>query len=262
MIEAFGLSDPGRKRRNNEDSMRLDAAIGLAVVADGMGGHQSDEVASRLAVETLRDFSRRAHSDRDLTWPFGIDPGRSFAANCLSTAINLANRHVFREASGREDLTGMGTTVVAVLAGNGRLTYAGVGDSRVYLARGDTLRQLTRDDSWIEEALAQRLIAEEDRHAHPLRNVLTKAVGLQDDLEFDVGEEPLVDGDRVLLCSDGLTSVVADERILDILGACEEDLAAACRALIDAANDGGGPDNVTVVLLRPQGGVTATRRPL
>lgn len=253
MIEAHGLTDPGRKRKNNEDSLRLEPEMGLAIVADGMGGHQSGEVASSLAIETLGDFVARAQQDPDLTWPFGIDPDRSFAANCLSTGIRLANRRILGEAVNRADLAGMGTTVVVVLAGDGRLTYAGVGDSRIYLARGDTLRQLTRDDSWIEAAVAQRLIAEEERHAHPLRNVLTKAVGLQDDLEFDVWEEPLEDGDRVLLCSDGLTGVVPDERILDILSAHDRDLAAGCRALIDAANDGGGPDNVTVVLLRPLG---------
>ncbi|MBI2468798.1 MAG: serine/threonine-protein phosphatase, partial [Candidatus Rokubacteria bacterium] len=233
MIEAHGLTDPGRKRKNNEDSVRLEPAMGLAIVADGMGGHQSGEVASSLAVETLGNFVARARLDRDLTWPFGLDPTRSFAANCLGTGIRLANRRILGEASKRPDLTGMGTTVVAVLAGDGRLTYAGVGDSRVYLARGDALRQLTRDDSWIEEALALRLIAEEERRDHPLRNVLTKAVGLQDDLEFDVGEEPLEDGDRVLLCSDGLTAVIPDERILEILLEHDRDLAAGCRALVD-----------------------------
>lgn len=254
MIEAHGLTDPGRKRKNNEDSVRLEPAMGLAIVADGMGGHQSGEVASSLAVETLGNFVARARRDRDLTWPFGLDPARSFAANCLGTGIRLANRRILDQASKRPDLTGMGTTVVAVLAGDGRLTYAGVGDSRVYLARGDALRQLTRDDSWIEEALALRLIAEEERRDHPLRNVLTKAVGLQDDLKFDVGEEPLEDGDRVLLCSDGLTAVVPDERILEILLEHDRDLAAACRALVDAANEEGGPDNVTVVLARhPRG---------
>lgn len=254
MIEADGLTDPGRKRKNNEDSLRLEPAMGLAIVADGMGGHQSGEVASSLAVETVGNFVARAARDRDLTWPFGIDPERSFAANCLSTGIRLANRRIFDESSKRADLTGMGTTVVAVLAADGRLTYAGVGDSRVYLARGDTLRQLTRDDSWIEEALALRLIAEEERRDHPLRNVLTKAVGLQDDLEFDVGEDALEDGDRVLLCSDGLTGVLPDERILDILLEHEPDLTGACRALVAAANEGGGPDNVTVVLLRHRRG--------
>lgn len=254
MIEVHGLTDPGRKRTGNEDSLRLHAGLGFAVVADGMGGHQSGEVASALAVEALEDFVSRAHRDPDLTWPFGLDPERSFEANCLSTGIKLANFAVLRAAAGRDDLAGMGTTVVTVLARHDRICYAGVGDSRAYLLRDGGLRQLTRDDSWIEVALAQQLIADADRHDHPFRHVLTKAVGLQDELEFDVTEEPLEPDDRVLLCSDGLTTVLADEQIQEILAAHAGDLPAACRALVAAANDGGGPDNVTVVVLRPAGG--------
>ncbi len=253
MIEAHGLTDPGRKRRNNEDSMGLDPAVGLAMVADGMGGHQSGEVASSLAVETIREFVERALRDGDLTWPFGLDPGRSLAANCLGTAIRLANRRVFREAGLRDSLTGMGTTIVVVLMREGRLAYAGVGDSRAYLLRGRTLRQLTRDDSWIEAAVSQRLIAAGERHKHPFRHMLTKAVGLNEDVEFEVGEEALEVGDRILLCSDGLTSVLADEQIQQVLNAHREDVKAACASLVAAANAGGGPDNVTAVLLRVKG---------
>lgn len=254
MIEAHGLTDPGRKRRSNEDSMQLDLGIGFAVVADGMGGHQSGEVASQLAVETLQGFVARAHRDRDLTWPFGLTPDRSFEANCLSTGIRLANRSVYRTAANREELAGMGTTLVAVLAREGRLTYAGVGDSRVYLFRDDGLRQLTRDDSWIEAAIAQRLIDVAEREVHPFRHVLTKAIGLQEDVEFEVGEETIRDGDRVLLCSDGLTTALSDDRIEEILRTSRRGLEATCRALVAAANDAGGPDNVTVVLLRPTRG--------
>lgn len=249
MLTAAGMTHPGRKRRNNEDALVWDVQLGLAAVADGMGGHQSGEVASRLAVETLREFVARAACDRDLTWPFGYDRTRSFAANCLRTAIQLANRRVYQAAVSREELAGMGTTLVAVLAGQGTWTYAGVGDSRVYLLRAGSLRQLTRDDSWIETAIAQNLVDAGDRHAHPLRHVLTKAVGLQEELEFGVGEEPLRPGDRVLLCSDGLTTVVGDAEIRALLTRHETDLAVACRALVEAANAGGGPDNVTVVLL-------------
>jgi len=249
MIEAQGLSDPGRKRHGNEDSMWLDADLGLGVVADGMGGHQSGEVASRLAAETMRDFIARAQQDRDLTWPFGLDAARSFAANCLGTAIRLANRRVYAAAASRENLTGMGTTLVAALARDGHLTFAGVGDSRVYLLRGGSLAQLTRDDSWVEAALAHHLISPTDREKHPYRHVLTKAIGLLEDVEFEVHEQPLEGGDRVLLCSDGLTGPVPDERIREILNAHDRDLTEACRALVTAANAAGGPDNVTVVLL-------------
>ncbi len=250
MIEAHGLSDPGRKRKGNEDSMQFDPGMGFAVVADGMGGHQSGEVASQLAVETLQRFVDRAHRDRDLTWPFGLAAERSFEANCLSTGIRLANQSVYRMAANREELAGMGTTLVTVLARDGRLTFAGVGDSRVYLFRDNRLRQLTRDDSWIEAAIAQRLIDVAEREVHPFRHVLTKAIGLQEDVEFEVGEEPIRAGDRVLLCSDGLTTALSDQRIEEILRFHAADLESTCRALVTAANEAGGPDNVTVVLVR------------
>lgn len=253
MIELHGLTDRGRKRQSNEDSIGLDPAIGLAVVADGMGGHQSGEVASNLAVQALQEFVVRAHRDRDLTWPFGFDPGRSFEANCLATGVKLANQAVFLASTGHPDLAGMGTTIIAVLARTGQVSYASVGDSRAYLVRGDTVRRLTRDDSWLEAALAQKLIDLDEADDHPLRHVLTKAVGLQADVEFDVGEEALQDGDRVLLCSDGLTTTLSDQQIREILHARKADLGAACRALVAAANDAGGPDNVTVVLVRQTG---------
>jgi protein phosphatase len=250
MLESFGLTDPGRKRKGNEDSMGVDADVGLAVVADGMGGHQSGEVASQLAVETLLAFVARAHKDRDLTWPYGLDGRRSFEANCLATAIKLANQAVFQAANRRAELAGMGTTVVAVLAGKGRLSYASVGDSRVYLWRGKTLRQLTRDDSWLEAAASQQLLDVTELETHPFRHVLTKAIGLQEDVDFDVGEEPLHPGDCVLLCSDGLTSALPDERIQELIRAHGGKPEATCRALVDAANEAGGPDNVTVVVVR------------
>lgn len=254
MIEAHGLTDPGRKRKNNEDAFHVEPALGLAIVADGMGGHLSGEVAAGLAVETVAGFVARAREDREVTWPLGFDEGRSLAVNCLLTAIKLANRRVVAEAAQRAEYAGMGTTVVAALADGDHLTFAGVGDSRIYLVREAEIRQLTRDDSWLELALGQRLITREERAGHPLRNVLTKAVGLQEELDFDVGEEPLAPGDAVLLCSDGLSAVVPEDEIAGILRRHATNLAMACRALVAAANEAGGPDNVTVVVLRPRDG--------
>jgi protein phosphatase len=251
MIRAYGLTDPGLKRQNNEDCVAVDPEIGLAIVADGMGGHQSGEVASSLTVQTLQEFVRRAQQDSDVTWPFGVETGRSFAANCLATGIKLANRRVYREAGARDTLAGMGTTVVAVLVRDACLTYAGVGDSRAYLLRHGRFRQLTQDDSWIEAAVAQRLVAPAERHRHPLRHVLTKAIGLAEEVDFEVGEDRIEDGDRILLCSDGLTTVLSNEEIEAILGAHPADLEAACAALVARAIEGGGPDNVTVVLIQP-----------
>jgi protein phosphatase len=249
-IEAYGLTDPGRKRKGNEDSLAIEPELGLVIVADGMGGHQSGEVASQLAVETIREFVGRAQRDRDLTWPFGLDPARSFAANCLATAIKLANQTVYRAAAARPEQAGMGTTVVAVMAYEGRVIFASVGDSRVYLWRGKSLRQLTRDDSWREVLVSQQLIDATEAESHQFRHVLTKAVGLQEDVDFPVGEVTPQDGDGFLLCSDGLTTAVSDGRIQEIVAGQGPALERACRALVEAANEAGGPDNVTVAFLR------------
>lgn len=249
-LEAYGLTDPGRRRRNNEDAVAVEPALGLVVVADGMGGHQAGEVASTLAVEALCEFVRRARTDPDLTWPFGVESTRSFIANCLATGIRMANRRVYREARNAQHLAGMGTTLVAVLVGEGRFAYAGLGDSRVYLLRGGNLRQLTRDDSWIETALARHLVAPAERASHPMRHVLTKAVGLAEDVDFEVREEPARAGDVLLLCSDGLTGVVPDPEIRALLHDHAGDLRRASAVLVERANAAGGPDNVTVALLR------------
>jgi serine/threonine protein phosphatase PrpC len=190
---------------------------GFAVVATGWAATSRARWPRSSPSRPSSGFVDRAHRDRGLTWPFGLTAERSFEANCLSTGIRLANQSVYRMAANREELAGMGTTLVAVLARDGRLTFAGVGDSRVYLFRDNRLRQLTRDDSWIEAAIAQRLIDVTEREVHPFRHVLTKAIGLQEDVEFEVGEEPIRAGDRVLLCSDGLTTPLSDQRIEEIL---------------------------------------------
>jgi protein phosphatase len=250
LITACGRTDAGRRRHENEDAFAIDPALGLVVVADGMGGHARGEIAAQLAVDTIRAFVARASRDAGATWPVAIDPRRSFGANCLRGAIALANAAIHRAAAAEPELAGMGTTVAAVLVRDRELAYAGVGDSRVYLLRGRALRQLTHDDSWIEGAVASGLVAAADRHAHPLAHVLVRAVGPAPDVNVEVGDVGLEPDDRILLCSDGLTAALADERIAEILAAGPDD-EAACAALVAAANDGGGPDNVTVALARP-----------
>src|ERR671910_2638682 len=148
MVLAQAVSDAGPVRKNNEDSWAVEDDLQLYVVADGMGGHSAGEVASRLAVEALVGFIRRSHEETAVSWPYGIDPTLSLQANRLRTAINLANRRIFRAAESHDDYTGMGTTIVCALIADGRLIVGHVGDSRLYRWDGTTLSQLTQDDTW------------------------------------------------------------------------------------------------------------------
>ena len=155
MIEAFGKTDVGKRRKLNEDNLLLDREINLYAVCDGMGGHNAGEVASKMAIETLHAFIAKSQGEeKDITWPYGLEPNLSFEANRLKTAIKLANKRVFKAADNREDYTGMGTTAVACLARENILTIGSAGDSRCYLVRNGVLTQLTRDDSWVSAAWA------------------------------------------------------------------------------------------------------------
>ena len=251
MIEAFGKTDVGKRRKLNEDNLLLDREINLYAVCDGMGGHNAGEVASKMAIETLHAFIAKSQGEeKDITWPYGLEPNLSFEANRLKTAIKLANKRVFKAADNREDYTGMGTTLVAALVNDGTLTVGNAGDSRCYMVRGGKLSQLTRDDSWVSAAWAEGILSHDEIDRHPLRNVITKAVGAKDNIELETGETKLLSGDIVLLCSDGLHGMITDEQILKLLDPPPADLEKAAAALVDAANEAGGKDNVSVVLLK------------
>lgn len=251
MLRAFGITDKGHVRPTNEDCFAVDEALGLCVVADGMGGHNAGEVASRMAVDALASFIRKtAEDDEEMTWPFGYDGDLSLPANRLKTAIRLANGSVFRAADNREDLSGMGTTLVAALIRGDRLILGSAGDSRCYLLRGGELRQLTRDDSWVSAAWAEGILTADEIERHPFRNVITKAVGAKDSLEVDIHEHTLEPGDIALICSDGLHAMIHDADILRLLTPPPGSLQEAAQSLIDAANEAGGRDNVSVVLVR------------
>lgn len=252
MIEAFGKTDVGRRRKLNEDSFLVDPETQLYAVCDGMGGHNAGEVASRMAIEALDAFVQKSHREKEITWPYGLDADLSFAGNRLKTAIKLANRKVFRAADNREDYTGMGTTVVAALVteADRLLTVGSAGDSRCYVLRNGELKQITTDDSWVSAAWAEGILSAEEIERHPLKNVITKAVGAKDTIEIDVVEHKLESGDLVLICSDGLHSMINDEAIREVLAARGASLEEAAGGLIDAANEAGGRDNVSVVLLR------------
>lgn len=247
MVRFHGLTDVGRRRPLNEDAIH--AEDGLFVVCDGMGGHKAGEVASRLAVETVAGFIRRSTEDPEMTWPYGYDTTLPYDVNRLGTAIKLANRVVSRKAASAEDYTGMGTTIVAALVHPRRphLTYAHAGDSRLYLIRSGGMTQLTRDDTWANLEWADPA----DAPAYgSMRNVLTKALGARDDIELDVRELVLQDGDVVLLCSDGLTNMLSDAEILGTLTTAAGDLQEAAQNLVFRANAEGGRDNVSVVLVQ------------
>ena len=250
MLEAYGQTDVGRRRKLNEDNFLVAPEPGLYAVCDGMGGHNAGEVASKMAIETLQAFIEKSHKEKEITWPYGLDVNLSFDGNRLKTAIKLANKKVFRAADNREDYTGMGTTVVAGLVSENTLTVGSAGDSRCYLLHNGQLSQLTRDDSWVSAALGEGILNSDEIERHPLRNVITKAVGAKDSIELEVVEQKLSPGDVALICSDGLHAMLSDEQIQKTLTPFPESLEEAAGKLIDAANEAGGKDNVSVVLLR------------
>jgi len=250
MLEAYGQTDVGRRRKLNEDNFLVDDEASLYSVCDGMGGHNAGEVASKLAIESLQAFIEKSHKEKEITWPYGLDVNLTFDGNRLKTALKMANKKVFRAADNREEYTGMGTTAVAALVSGSVMTVGSAGDSRCYLLREGALSQITRDDSWVSAAWAEGILSSEEIERHPLRNVITKAIGAKETIEIEIVEHSLQAGDVALLCSDGLHSMINDEAILKALTPNPGSLQEAAQRLIDAANEAGGKDNVSVVLLR------------
>jgi PPM family protein phosphatase len=251
-LTAFGASHPGRVRSNNEDSLLWDLPAGLFLVADGMGGHQAGEVASRMAVDTISSFLEASRHDKDLTWPFGFDPVLSLNANRLVTAVRLANRKIFQAGEEKPDLAGMGTTIVAAIVEAGLVTFCGVGDSRLYLLAKGELVQLTHDDSWVATVLAREPGFDEAQIAqHPMRHVLTNVVGAREDTEVEVGERPLASGDLLLLCSDGLYGGL-DDASLQLLMAGPGPLEQLTERLVQTSLERNGSDNITAVTIKAE----------
>ena len=243
-----GDSDVGRERAHNEDAILVDADRKLVVLADGMGGYQAGEVASQLAIDVVREDS----SDATLTeTDLGrIDPetGISVAMRQLRGAIEKANNRICSVARGREELNGMGTTIVAARFYEGRVGIAHVGDSRCYRLREGVLEQLTRDHSYVQDQLEKGLISEDEAKHSPQKNLITRALGIDAIAEADVKEFRTRPGDTYLLCSDGLSDLVDDKSIETQL-AREANPADRTKRLIDAANSNGGRDNISVILV-------------
>jgi protein phosphatase len=228
-LSAGAFSDAGRVRDNNEDAHVVDERLALFAIADGMGGHVAGEVASWTAIEALRA---------------AIANGRP-----INDAISLANDAVLERATGDPKLTGMGTTMTAVVvAGGSRLLVGHVGDSRAYFLHDGSLRQLTDDHSLVGELVREGRLTAEQAESHPQRAIVTRALGVDADVDVDVYTLEVVAGDRILLCSDGLTDMVR-ERDIERIARSESDPQRVAELLVDAANAAGGVDNITVVVL-------------
>jgi protein phosphatase len=246
-VKACGLSDVGLTRVHNEDYFEIDPEHKLYIVADGMGGHSHGEVAAQLAVNSIRDFIHKT-ADKDTTWPFGMDNRLERHTNLLKMAIRIAHDSVLRAISKDGSLYGMGTTVVGILLAGNVAAVAHVGDSRAYRLRNGRLDQLTQDHTWVNEQVVAGFLSKEQARSHPLKNVVTRALGGESDVVVDVRELEMRVGDIYLLCSDGLTGMLSDADIRERLGA-QATLHEICRTLVNDSNARGGIDNVTVVVL-------------
>lgn len=250
----FAKSDIGRKRPQNEDCFLADPSLGLYIVCDGMGGGNAGEVASRMAIEIILTHVQ-SPADAGTGETEADDPNLTPATNQLAHAIRAANAAVFRASWEQPKYAGMGTTVAAARLSGHSLSIAHVGDSRVYLIREGAIQALTADHSWVAEQVAQGYMTEEEAERSPRRNIVTRALGVESTVGIDVTEMPVFTGDLLLLCSDGLTR---DVRCGDILRTLEDDgsLHEKTDRLISLANEAGGEDNITVMLVTVDGGAT------
>jgi protein phosphatase len=248
-VTAFGLTHVGRQRQHNEDSYLVSEEPGLFLVADGMGGHAAGEIASRIAVDSITEFILHTKED-DGTWPHAYDEHFKRSTNRLMAAVRLANTRVLEAMRKDARLRGMGTTVVAALADDEIMSFAHVGDSRAYLIRNGELSRITNDHSWVFEQVQAGMLTEAEAEKHPLRNVITRALGGALSVTPDASEVESRPGDVYLLCSDGLTGMVPEDEIRDIVTKNRDDLEKACQVLIDTANERGGLDNVTAILVK------------
>lgn len=234
-MQSYGLSDPGRVRKNNEDFLLVDRQQNLYIVADGMGGAQAGETASRLAAETVLEVMEQRSAPK---------------LKDLEEAFVEANERVKRTAASDISLEGMGTTLVGLLRDGDAMHIASVGDSRIYSFHNGKLESLMEDQTWVNEVGRRLGIDEDTLKRHPMRHVLTMAIGVGNPLRVNTRSIPGVPGMLLLLCSDGLHGVVGSETIAKVLGDAAQDLVAKAQTLIEAARNAGGPDNITVLILQ------------
>ncbi len=248
-IEVAGETNVGMKRNHNEDNFSILEENGLYIVADGMGGHASGEVASQMAVDALKEFFAATEQDPERTWPYKMDRSKGYEENRLITGIKLANLRIYESAQREARQRGMGTTLVSLFAVEDGVYVAHVGDSRTYRLRDKRLEQLTEDHSLLNDYIKMKRLTPEEIANFPHKNVIVRALGMKDTVKVDTRFETPREGDTYLLCSDGLSGPVSDEEILEIM-LNAPDLKGAASRLIERANQNGGPDNITCVLAR------------
>ena len=230
-IEVAGKSHVGMKRNINEDSFLVMSEQRLYCVADGMGGHLHGEIASKIAIDELAEFFRLTSADRDVTWPFKMDKNRNYDENRLATGIKLANARIYEAASGDPNYRGMGTTIATVHFADTSVYVGHVGDSRVYRFRAGGLELVTEDHSLLNDYLKAKKLSREEIEAFPHKNVIVRALGMKDTVQVDIGRFEPQDGDVFLLCSDGLSGMVSDEEMAQVLRETSE-VEEACTKLI------------------------------
>ena len=249
-IRYAAKTDVGMKRTHNEDYFSLIEDEQLFLVADGMGGHASGEVASKMAAETIGEFYQRTREDEDATWPYKMDRSLSYVENRLVCAVKLANLRIFETSCRDIRYKGMGTTIVSTMVSGDKAYVGHVGDSRVYRIRAGAIQQITRDHSLLEDYKeAKPDMTEEEERNFPHKNVITRALGMRETVQVDIKAHQIQSGDLFILCSDGLSGMVPDEQILYIASNAKS-LERAVAELVDAANRAGGTDNVTTLLLQ------------
>ncbi|MBU1218739.1 Stp1/IreP family PP2C-type Ser/Thr phosphatase [Myxococcota bacterium] len=249
-IRYVAKTDVGMKRNHNEDYFSLLEEEQLFIVCDGMGGHASGEVASRMAAETVTEFFKYSRADQDATWPYKMDSTKSYAENRLAVGIKMANFKIFQSQATEAKYKGMGTTIVSIQVLGDSLLVGHVGDSRGYRLRGGTLEQITVDHSLLEEyKQAKKDITEEELRNFPHKNVITRALGMRENVQVDVQKIKIEPGDMYLLCSDGLSGMITDKGMEEIMKS-SDNLEKVIHALLDKANENGGNDNITCVILK------------
>ncbi len=248
-VRFAGNTNIGRKRDHNEDSISLPENERLAIVADGMGGHASGEVASRLAVELITDHFTETGKQQTLTWPYKVDRDLRTHTNRMITGFMLANLEIWERSQREARLKGMGTTCVGIYFLDDAIIIGHVGDSRAYRSRGIELSQMTEDHSLINDYIRMKRVTPEEAENWPHKNVIVRALGMKESVQVDIVTEKPHANDVYLLCSDGLTGMVKDDQIQHILSS-ERDLDRAVERLITAANEEGGVDNISCILAR------------
>jgi protein phosphatase len=248
-VRFAGETDVGMKRTHNEDYLYLPDEERLIMVADGMGGHASGDLASRLAVDTIVEFFRATAEEPDVTWPFMVDRDNRQHENRLITGVKLANLKIFEAAQRNTRFRGMGTTIVSCFFCENQVLVAHVGDSRVYMIREGKMKQITEDHSLLNDYIKMKRITPDEVDRFPHKNVIVRALGMKETVAVDVIRGDPEVGDIYLLCSDGLSGMITDEDMQSEVES-EKDLDRCCEKLIELANAAGGTDNITVALAR------------